>query len=87
MTDQRGYEARQNKWIENTGVKKGDRVLIASGLNVDERWSEASWVGSMDKDVGQVGRVTFIDTSGIRVRTDYDTWWYPFFVLVKVEGE
>lgn len=85
MSDQSGYEARQNKWIENTGVKKGDKVLIASGLNVDERWSEASWVRSMGKDVGQVGRVTFIDTSGIRVRTDHDTWWYPFFVLVKVE--
>jgi len=89
MSDQSGYKARQNEWRKNTGVKYGDTVLIASGLEDNCRWSEASWVSSeMDKYVGQTGEVVGIDTYGIRIIVaDGDDWWYPFFVLVKVEGE
>jgi hypothetical protein len=87
MSDQNGYEARQIEWLRNTGVKRGDRVLICA--KVDEWDTTTKWVSEMDSLVGRTGTVVSIAEYGIRVETGrpahVDGWWYPFFVLVKVE--
>lgn len=92
MTSQRGYTERQIEWMNNTQAKVGDKVLVVDKV---EKWGcSTEWYApNMDYTVGQVGEIINFDNSGIIVRFPHHTrldhpcggWWYPFFVLVKVE--
>lgn len=89
------YEQDQARWLEETGVKVGDRVRVIIQLTPGE--DEVSGWGfgwTNDMKVGDVGRVLAIHpTKGIRLPhkegwrdQSYPTkgFFYPFFVLIKI---
>lgn len=91
MSDQSGYAERQSEWVKNAGIEIGDSVLIIR--RIDSHGTPAEWVNEMDVTVGQVGKVSRImNDLGVQVAvegcprlSEERGWWYPFFVLVKVE--
>ncbi len=91
MSDQSGYAERQSEWVKNAGIEIGDSVLIVR--RIDSHGTPAEWVDDMDATVGTVGKVSrILNDLGVQVacvehprETEERGWWYPFFVLVKVE--
>jgi hypothetical protein len=91
MSDQNGYAERQSEWVKNAGIEIGDSVLIIR--RIDSHGTNAEWVDDMDETIGTVGKITRIQDIGVQVRcphhprpdAEHYGWWYPFFVLVKVE--
>ena len=89
MIDRRGYTQRQVDWMNNTQAKVGDKVLVVAKV---EKWEQSTtWYGAkMDVTVGKVGEIINFDNSGVVVTFPDNPrhadigWWYPFFVLVKV---
>lgn len=85
------YKERQAEWVKNAGIEIGDSVLIIR--RIDQWDSPAEWVSDMDVTVGKVGYVTrLLSDVGVQIACaghprggDGCGWWYPFFVLVKVE--
>lgn len=87
------YEERQAEWLKNSGVKEGDRVLVIGG--------QPEWNDGQTDTIGMVGKVECIvmDESdrGVLVRFgsrcpcgDSDCgsgWYYPFYLLTKVEND
>jgi hypothetical protein len=88
------YVERQRKWIKEVGLEIGDKVLIVARANSEANGWDDEWVDGMDETVGLVGTVgdayeesggDYKPDWGILVGTDGKYWYYPFFVLVKVE--
>lgn len=86
------YEEKQAEWVKNAGIEIGDSVLITT--RIDNWGVPTDWDDVMDGTVGMVGRVSRIEHgAGIQVacpqyprrHEEAHGWWYPFFVLVKVE--
>lgn len=81
------YEERQKEWIAANNIKLGDKVRILRKARDHENGWLNRWGGlEMDREVGKIGRVTSI-FSDIRVDTDTNWFFYPYFVLEKVEDE
>lgn len=82
------YERQQAKWLKNTGLKEGDKlIVIATAKDGQGGWSNV-WMSVMDTFVGLT--VTYLDVAderGVRVDVPAQNWpWrFPFFVLAKVE--
>jgi len=87
------YLEQQKKWVEEVGLKIGDKVLIVGTATDEQGGWDNSWANDMDEMVGLVGTVGDAEKEsggkykpewGILVNTDGTYWYYPFFVLVKV---
>lgn len=84
---EKSYEERQKEWIAANNIKLGDKVRILRKARDHENGWLNRWGGlEMDREVGKIGRVTSI-FSDIRVDTDTNWFFYPYFVLEKVEDE
>lgn len=84
------YAERQEKWIEENDLNKGDRVRIIRKADSKEDGWGSYWNSDMDEAVGKVGTVCYILPcfSGIEVDVpDVGIFFYPYFVLKKVEPE
>jgi hypothetical protein len=71
------------------GFKPGDKVkILRSATSGEDGWL-CSWNVAMDNAVGKVGVITDIHTvAGIEVGiTRCGAYFYPYFVLEKVEDE
>lgn len=85
------YKEKQDKWIKKHDIKVGDKVKITKKAKSEENGWETVWVPAMTDAVGKIGKITLIDTSetgnvGIMVNVEgYGDYWYPYFVLEKVE--
>ena len=85
----KSYEERQAEWVEANNIKVGDKVRILRGFEpyedgVDVSMSEEH---KMDGLIGTIGEVREINPSDIGVWSvkDDQSWFWPFFVLEKVE--
>ena len=87
------YLEAQEKWLKETGVTIGSKVLVAFGIPTGDHgygWA-VEWISRMDEAVGQVATVIesfYSDAAGIRCHWkdgDGGEANFPFFVLVKVE--
>ena len=82
------YVEAQNKFIEATNLKVGDKVKVLRKAKDNELGWNNRWVDDMKNWVGEINEViNFNATSGIRVYSSErkDSWNFPFFVLEKVE--
>lgn len=82
------YQTRMRKWVRDNDLKIGDKVKVVKKWN--KKWDGGcSWVKGMDKNIGKILMVRGVTESSIMC-WDYDLknwWWYPYFVLEKVEEE
>lgn len=80
------YKERQEKWIADNNIKIGDKVKITrKAKNYENGW-DTKWTVPMDKTIGESGiALAFDDEIGIQVETEDEGYWYPYFVLEKVE--
>lgn len=85
---EKSYEERQEEWIAANNIKLGDKVrILRKAEDGEEGWGNV-WGGSnADKTVGKIGIIHSISLREIRVDTDTNWFWYPYFVLEKVEDE
>jgi hypothetical protein len=75
------------KMQENCGIRVGDKVkVLRKAKDYENGWSVV-WAKEMDEYIGEVGEVTSIDYSGILINISDENWYFPFFVLEKVEEE
>lgn len=84
------YVERQDKWLADNGINKGDKVRIVRKAGSREDGWDNSWNPDMDKAVGKVGTTSHISANfrelGIEVDVpDVGPFLYPYFVLEKVE--
>ena len=77
MTIKEAYQKMQSE----SGIGVGDTVKILRGAKTNEMGWNNGWVSKMDKHIGKLGIVIYIDTSGINLDVEGDRWVYPFFVL------
>jgi len=87
-----GLEKEFKKWMIdiNKPVKfrAGDRVMITGKAESHKHGFTDSWVREMDNTIGTVGTIREIDESGnvaVFFTYEYNYFWYPKFVLKKVE--
>ena len=80
------YKERQEKWIADNNIKIGDKVKITrKAKNYENGW-DTEWTVPMDKTLGESGiALAFADEIGIQVETEDECFWYPYFILEKVE--
>lgn len=83
------YEKRQAEWVKENGIKLGDKVKILRKFDDFESGCaiEMDEDGEMDPLVGTVGKVSAIEDDSIEVDSKGDCWYWPYFVLEKVENE
>lgn len=85
------YIKQQRKWVRACKLKKGDEVLIVDRFDDNPCGASMSFAASMPQTIGLTGKVTAIAWedryNGILVEGADFSWWYPFFVLVKVEDD
>lgn len=84
------YAERQDKWLADNGINKGDKVRIVRKADSYEDGWGCCWNPDMDKAVGNVGSVCHIFSNlrewGIEIDVpDVGPFLYPYFVLEKVE--
>ena len=79
------YEKLQKLWVEETGLKVGDKVKILREFENKELGSSPDWNPRMSENLGKVGEVTEINNNFIGVDFDNGNWVYPFTVLEKIE--
>ena len=81
------YIEAQEKFIEVTNLKVGDKVKIVRRSFGHEFGWDNKWCGDMDDTIGKIGVVREIMLiSGISISIPGDRCWsFPFFVLEKVE--
>lgn len=78
------YEERQAEWIKANNIKEGDKVkILRKAESHEDGWNDI-WVGN---EVGKIGVIDVIHSDNIRVRTNTENHWYPYFVLEKVEDK
>ncbi len=77
------YVEAQNKFIEVTNLKVGDRVKVLRKAKDEELGWGNKWNPNMDSCVGSIYRVEDFN-SRYGIETD-NNWNFPFFVLEKVE--
>ena len=76
------YAERQAK----CGLKVGDRVKFARAWEGDDNGSTTDFVHSMESYIGKIGFITSMSKSSCCVHFDGGGYWYfPYFVLEKVE--
>lgn len=88
------YARKQKEWIKKNNIKVGDKVKITKKVNsLEDGWG-CHWNGEMNSAVGKCGKIISIDdeeearNTGILIIVDgYDEYWYPYFILEKVEKE
>ena len=81
------YEKLQKVWLEETGVKVGDKVKVLREFEDYEVKTSINWNPKMSKTIGEIGEVFRITSYSIRVNFSGEHWLYPFTVLEKVEVE
>lgn len=83
------YAERQKRWIEENGIKAGDRLRVTrKAEDYEDGWSDF-WDDCMDTVVGKVVK-TFCpsgDNGGIlcQIEGNECLWSFPYFVLEKVK--
>ena len=78
------YAERQAK----CGLKVGDRVRFVRAWQSSELGTTLEYISGtsgMNKEVGQVGLLTYIGKEYVRVEFGKQYWYLPYFVLEKVE--
>ena len=81
------YLEAYRKWLKNTGVKVGDKVLVISN-GYDWRVAHFGTSSFPDEMVGHVYRVTDINGTanyGEAYPLAVDGWVLPFYAVIPVE--
>lgn len=86
------YVERQAKWLADNDIKVGDYVRVTGKADSLEDGWQTLWNPDMDKSVGKVGTVSYISANsgecGIKIDVPgVGSFFYPYFVLEKVEPE
>lgn len=80
------YAERQKKWIKENDLKVGDLVRVTREAEDYEDGWKVIWAIAMSNLVGSVLKVKKIDEEcGIVLSTENKDWFFPYFVLEKVE--
>ncbi len=81
------YAERQDKWLADNGINKGDKVRIVRKAGSHEDGWDNWWEEGMDDWVGKVFEVcSFHSESGILLVNGSNSWRsFPYFVLEKIE--
>jgi len=84
MNVQEAYNVLQ----ENCGIKVGDQVRVLRIAKDDEMGWKLDWDEWMDEAIGNIYEVIEISPiDGILLNIDDNSWYFPFFVLEKIEGK
>lgn len=73
---------------KESGIKVGDRVIVTRKCESFEGGWSSSWATGMDKTVGNIYTVKIIHPTAAGIglgNYDDSRWYYPYFVLRKVE--
>ena len=88
MDQHEKYLKNQALWLKITGLKIGDKVLIARKVESHTNGWDNSWADEMDNQINIVGRIYYIDeddSSGIIVDIPNEAdFSYPYMSLSKV---
>lgn len=87
----KSYKERQAEWIKENEIKTGDEVLITRAAEDREDGWGSIWATHMHAAVGSIGKIVDAenDIAGIGVRCEGDgvRWYFPYFVLEKINEE
>ena len=80
------YEERQAEWVKANNIKVGDKVkVIRKAKDYENGWGNV-WDDAMDSGVNEVNEVIDINNKdGIYLDLGDYNFWFPYFVLEKVE--
>lgn len=91
------YEERQNEWLKNSGVKEGDKVLVVGNPPEWDDYDQASTVGQVGTVMSWRNRGDDVLEGGVLVAFGEKCpcgngscgqgYYYPFYLLTKVEDE
>lgn len=75
------YRKKQAEWVKANNIKEGDKVkILRKAESHEDGWNDI-WVGN---EVGKTGVIDVIHSDNIRVKTNTESHWYPYFVLEKI---
>lgn len=78
MANTAKYRRDQEAWVQETGLRPGDRVLVVMKPDDYCGW-DRGWTDFMDLTIGKVIVVDAVSEHGVYC----EGWFYPFFVLIK----
>lgn len=88
------YLEAQEKWLKETGVTIGSKVLVVSSAVGQSYGWTADWVPPMDNAIGKTFKVTAIyrgdettSNGDVTVTGIAAGWNFPFFVLVRCDDD
>lgn len=82
------YEERQAEWVKANNIKVGDKVKVIRKAvkDYENGWGSTCNVHVMDSAVDKVFKIVNSHyRKGILLRIGIDDYWFPYFVLEKVE--
>ena len=84
-TNKEEYAIMRQEWIKYYNIKEGDTVLVTSNGKEGIGW-QGTWVDGMNKTIGSILQIYTVSedspNSGIQLTNN---WWYPYYVLEKIE--
>lgn len=82
------YEERQAEWVKANNIKDGDKVKVIRKAvkDYENGWGGTCNVPVMNSAVDKVFKIVNLHyKKGILLRIGIDYYWFPYFVLEKVE--
>lgn len=81
------YEERQSEWLKANNIKIGDHVRVTRiAKDHEDGWNNSWDDHEMNPSVNKVYDIIDVhDRYGIRLNLGFWGYWYPYFVLEKVE--
>ena len=81
------YEERQAEWVKANNINVGDKVkVIRKAIDYEGGWDNV-WDDAMDSGVNEVNEVIDINHKyGIYLDLGDYNFWFPYFILEKVEA-
>ncbi len=79
------YIRKQVEWVLDNNIQKGDLVrIMTSAKNYQDGWPNI-WESRMSLYVGATGTVNAVAPGrGIQVKINNTSYYYPYFVLLKM---
>lgn len=89
--DTASYEKEQQAFIDNNGLKIGDKVKITRTATFGEQNWDNTWVPDMNEVFGHIGIVEDFGDNGQGIEVNIPTLFchrfnYPYFIIEKLDS-
>lgn len=87
MDKKQQYLELQKKFLEITGLKIGDKVIVTNTAESFQQGWDCMWHSGLNPFVGKISTIVDVNKFGIQLQLDESYYNFPYFVIEKTEYE